>query len=367
MADDFAWGRARFLDEAKTIARLAHAPAVVHVHDFLEANGTAYVVMQLVEGETLAARCRREGRLSPSAIERILHPLLDGLEQVHATGVLHRDIKPENIIIGGDGSPTLVDFGASRVAIAGRTQTLTAVFTPKYAAPEQFTSGQQGPYTDIYAMAATLYVCVSGKEPISAANRMMGGAPMPSAREAAGGEYSYNLLSAIDAGLLLKADDRPQTIRAWREVFSTGKWPNLRDADKTVLHKQSKAPRTVKPIADTVPQLGAGCHWSSPAAAAAVVLVGAAALWWLGRDHVAASPPGLEAQLEAALAKGIPMATPKSVRRWPPHSSRRRRIAPSLLLPKPASFAIPLRGRPAIWRRKRCWRSASRFTTNLAR
>ena len=145
VANDFAWGRGRFLDEAKTIARLAHAPAVVHVHDFLEANGTAYVVMQLVEGETLAARCRREGRLSPSAIDRILHPLLDGLEQVHATGVVHRDIKPENIIIGRDGSPTLVDFGAARVAIADRTQTLTAVFTPNLRAPNNSQRGNRGP------------------------------------------------------------------------------------------------------------------------------------------------------------------------------------------------------------------------------
>ncbi len=89
--------------------------------------------------------------------------------------MLHRDIKPDNIIVAADGSPTLIDFGASRVAIADRTQALTAVYTPRYAAPEQMTSGQQGPYTDIYALAATLYVCVSGKEPLGATHRVLSG------------------------------------------------------------------------------------------------------------------------------------------------------------------------------------------------
>jgi len=103
--------------------------------------------------------------------------------------------------LGRDGSPTLIDFGASRVAIAGRTRPLTAVFTPTFAAPEQFTSGQQGPYTDFYATAATLYACLNGKEPISAANRMMGGASMPSDREAASGEYCRPLDCAAQGPL----------------------------------------------------------------------------------------------------------------------------------------------------------------------
>jgi serine/threonine protein kinase len=101
--------------------------------------------------------------------------------------------------LGRDGSPTLIASGASRVAIAGRTQPLTAVFTPTFAAPEQFTSGQQGPYTDFYATAATLYACLNGKEPISSANRMMGGASMPSDREAARGEYCRPLDCAAHA------------------------------------------------------------------------------------------------------------------------------------------------------------------------
>jgi serine/threonine protein kinase len=307
VADDFAWGRARFLDEAKTLARLARAPAVVRVHDYLEANGTAYVVMELVEGETLAALSRREGRLSQAVLERIIQPLLDGLEQIHAAGILHRDIKPDNIIVARDGSPTLIDFGASRMAIADRTQALTAVYTPRYAAPEQMTSGQQGPYTDIYALAAMLYVCVTGTEPIGATHRVLSGDAMPPARDVAHARYSDNLLRAIDAGLLLKAEERPQTIAAWRAVFASGQWPGLPLADKTIVQPPAQAATTVKSIT------GRGIRPSRKAlvlagAAVAVVLLGGVG-WWLARDHL--SPPGFEAQLESALGKSLPTITPK--------------------------------------------------------
>ena len=118
---------------------------MVRVFDFLEANGTAYIVMELAHGETLASRIETSGRLSPQTIERILYPVLDGLEQVHDVGFLHRDIKPANIILDAMDNPTLIDFGAARVAMAGRTSQMTAIFTaPGYAAREQFTSGKQG-------------------------------------------------------------------------------------------------------------------------------------------------------------------------------------------------------------------------------
>src|SRR5215468_10778087 len=135
-ADQFAWGRERFLDEARTLARLDRTPAIVRVHDFLEENGTAYMVMGLVEGENLNKRLMREGRLTPDAVARLLFPLLDGLEEVHAIGFLHRDIKPANIMVDARGRPTLIDFGAARAAMAGRSTTMTAIFTPGYAAFE---------------------------------------------------------------------------------------------------------------------------------------------------------------------------------------------------------------------------------------
>lgn len=240
VAEDFFHGRRQFLDEAKTIAKLGHVPAVVRVHDFLEANGTGYAVMQLLEGQSLAALLRRERRLRQAAVERLLYPLLDGLEQIHATGFLHRDIKPENIIVAPDGTPTLIDFGASRYAVVDRTQLFTAIFTPAYAALEQFTSERQGPFTDIYALAATLYACVAGEAPLSAAKRMMGGAAMASAQTVGAGTYTPNLLFAIDAGLCLKAEERPQTIVEWRTIFATGAWNGRINEGETIVVAQKK-------------------------------------------------------------------------------------------------------------------------------
>ncbi|HEV3494049.1 MAG TPA: serine/threonine-protein kinase, partial [Reyranella sp.] len=153
-AEDFTWGRERFVAEGRTLASLQDAPAIVRVFDFLEANGTAYIVMQLLHGETLESRLRRTGPLKPADIDRILWPMLDGLEQVHNAGFLHRDIKPANILLDDAGNPTLIDFGASRAAIAGRSTALTAIFTPGYAAAEQMTSAKQGPWTDIYGLSA---------------------------------------------------------------------------------------------------------------------------------------------------------------------------------------------------------------------
>ena len=172
-AQDFAWGRDRFVAEGRTLASLQNAPGIVRVFDFLEANGTAYIVMQLLQGETLESRLKQAGRLAPAAIERILWPLLDGLEQVHNAGFLHRDIKPANILLDAAGNPTLIDFGASRAAMAGRSTALTAIFTPGYAAAEQMTSAKQGPWTDIYGLSATLYHAITGSAPPSAFDRML--------------------------------------------------------------------------------------------------------------------------------------------------------------------------------------------------
>ena len=154
-AADFAWGRDRFIAEGRTLAALHRAPGIVQVHDFLEANGTAYLVMELLRGRTLHEQIERQGPLDAAGLDRILWTLLDGLEQVHAMGFLHRDIKPANILVDGQGHPTLIDFGASRAAVAGRSQAMTAMFTPGYAAVEQFTAATQGPWTDIYGLAAT--------------------------------------------------------------------------------------------------------------------------------------------------------------------------------------------------------------------
>src|SRR5689334_21556194 len=125
LADDFTWGRQRFVEEGRTLATLQRAPAIVRVFDFHKANGSAYIVMELVPGETLEHRLKYAGKLGPADVDRILWPLLEGLEQVHNAGFLHRDIKPANILLDSDGNPTLIDFGASRAAMAGRSTAMT--------------------------------------------------------------------------------------------------------------------------------------------------------------------------------------------------------------------------------------------------
>ena len=121
-AADFAWGRDRFIAEGRTLAAFHRRPGVVQVHDFLEANGTAYLVMELVTRPHPARADRATGAARRRGLDGIFWPLLDGLEQVHAVGFLHRDIKPANILVDANGHPVLIDFGASRAAVAGRSQ-----------------------------------------------------------------------------------------------------------------------------------------------------------------------------------------------------------------------------------------------------
>ncbi len=246
-AAEFVWGRERFLEEARTLAKLANAPSIVRVFDFLEDNGTAYTVMALAHGETLEQRLKREGHLPPAGVEHLLQPLLDGLEQVHAIGFLHRDIKPANIIVDERGAPTLIDFGASRSAVATRTGAMTAIFTPGYAAAEQFTSARQGPWTDIYGVSATIYHAVTGTVPPSAFDRMLEDTYQPLSRMQLSG-FPPDLLRGIDAGMAVRVSDRPQSIAGWRRIFSrSGSAPS--DAVTAVLADARPAPLEPAPWA----------------------------------------------------------------------------------------------------------------------
>ncbi|MCA0305386.1 MAG: protein kinase [Proteobacteria bacterium] len=250
MADDFGWGRDRFVTEGRTLATLHRVPAIVQVFDYLETNGTAYIVMELLSGQTLEDRITQEGRLKADEVDRILWPLLDGLEQVHAAGFLHRDIKPANILLDASGHPTLIDFGASRAAMAGRSTALTAIFTPGYAAAEQMTSAKQGPWTDIYGLAATLYHAIAGKTPPSAFDRMLDDSYEPLSQLKPAG-FSPGVLAGIDAGLEVVASDRPQSIAGWRPILGMTAAPA---ADATVvLGKQPTVTETARPPVAAAP------------------------------------------------------------------------------------------------------------------
>jgi hypothetical protein len=298
-AEQFAWGRERFLDEARTLERLDHAPAVVRVLDFLEANGTAYMVMALVEGESLNKRLMREQRLAPEVIERLLFPLLDGLDQVHAAGFLHRDIKPANIMVDSHDRPTLIDFGASRAAMAERSTTLTAIFSPGYAAAEQFISGKQGPWTDIYGLAATLYHAITERIPPSAIERMMQDVYQPLSDQRPSG-YTPGILAAIDDAMAVRAEDRPQSIAEWRQMLRFEGRQTTQIARKLGL--VARAARRTRRGGITIKGRALG----AAVASALVLLAGSGYLAWMANAPTTVSTAALSLsteQLEQALAE----------------------------------------------------------------
>lgn len=228
-AEDFAWGRERFLDEARALARFRH-PHIVPVLRYFEANGTAYTVMEFEDGRSVAELLREPGRrLPPDDVRRLADGLLSGLAAVHAQNFLHRDIKPSNVIIRRDSVPILIDFGAARLAVSGRTQTLTSVLTPQYAPIEQYAvDGRQGPWSDIYSAAAVLHHAIVGRPPPEAAARV-GNDPYRPLVESEAGRFDPALLAAIDRALAFAADERPQSVAEWRGLFGTS-LPSARDA-----------------------------------------------------------------------------------------------------------------------------------------
>jgi hypothetical protein len=302
-AEDFAWGRDRFIAEGRTLAALHHVPGIVLVHDFLEANGTAYLVMELLAGRTLQEQVERQGPLDAERIDKILWSLLDGLEQVHSAGFLHRDIKPANILLDGQGRPTLIDFGASRAAVAGRSQAMTAVFTPGYAAAEQMTSAKQGPWTDIYGLSATLYHAITGQTPPSAFDRMLDDTYQPLGKKALPG-FALGLLAGIDAGLAVRANDRPQSIADWRPIL--GQFA-ARAGDATVVLIPPSAvppPAGVGSVAEKAaapPRKRGIGRWIGAAAAAIVVLAGG--YYALVGDKRAAAPQVAAVAVPSAVDK----------------------------------------------------------------
>jgi len=238
LAEDFIWGRERFLEEARILATLEGVPSIVRVYDYLEANGTAYMVMGLARGETLDQRLKRDKQLAPAIVERMLERLLGGLEEVHKAGFLHRDVKPANIILDAKDNPTLIDFGASRAAMADRTAAMTAIFTPRYAAAEQLTSDKQGPWTDIYSISATLYHSITGRPPPSSLERALNDSYVPLTRLLPQG-FSPGTLHGIDAGLAVRPKERPQSIAQWRDILSSREGSA---ADSTVFVRSKPSP-----------------------------------------------------------------------------------------------------------------------------
>ena len=211
-------GRESFLSEARTLASFRH-PHIVRVARFFEANKTAYMVLEYERGESLKSWRRHRAQLviPEATLASLLAPLLDGLALVHASGYLHRDIKPDNIYVrDDDGSLVLLDFGAAKQTSTERSQ-LGAMITPGYAPLEQYASAiPQGPWTDIYALGATLFWLLTGQRPMEAPERMAEPDPLPRAEVICRGRYSAEFLRAIDWMLKVRPDQRPENLQELR-------------------------------------------------------------------------------------------------------------------------------------------------------
>ncbi len=221
-ATTFALGLKSFVNEARLLAQFNH-PSLVKVHRFWEAHNTAYMVMPYYRGRTLRhVRASMSEPPGDVACRHVLRALMSALDVLHREDVFHRDIAPDNILLCDDSTPVLLDFGAARKVIGEGNQALTSILKPHYAPLEQYAdqrSLRQGPWTDLYALGATLYYFVTGEEPIAAASRAVHDDQPRLSEYAEHGDLSPLVASVIDWMLALKPMHRPQSVQAVRDAL----------------------------------------------------------------------------------------------------------------------------------------------------
>ena len=281
---NFDAGLARFVEEAHMQARIRH-PVLVRTHRSLRANGTAYMVMDYVEGTTLSAELARRGTLPEQTLLAIVHPILNALEKVHDIGFVHQDIRPGQIILRADGSPVLLELGlgrrtlgAARQAFAGKATEIGLVSPAAgYAALEQYSHRSRlGPWTDIYALGAVLYHCACGHPPPDAPGRIIQDEYEPVGR-AAKGSYGERTLAAIESALAMSAAARPRSIAAWRTKF-TGTAGGGRPGSAAHPRRLAARGGARPPGGSSRAAQGRGSRWLIPALGAVAIVVG---LTWL--------------------------------------------------------------------------------------
>ncbi len=306
--DDYQYGLERFLDEARHLAKFQH-PNIVRVSNFINTNGTVYFVMDYAEGEDLGDWLKKHEILNEDIILKIVTPILEGLAEVHKAGLLHRDIKPGNIFMRKQGGPMLIDFGAARQALGEHSKSISAIISQGYAPPEQYTTrGKQGPFTDLYAIGATLYKLITGKVPLESADRAHDvhegeDDPMIPSLEAGKGKVGDWLLQLTDQMLKISAKDRPQNAEAVLAaiknkttadvaVDSSAQPSPKQDDNKTRVVRSSdrfaKQSKTAPVGADSSAQSSKG---KAPIIAAAVIAIASIAGggWWFSQNMMHAT------------------------------------------------------------------------------
>jgi len=351
--DDFRWGLERFLDEARTLARFRHAN-LVPVLRFFEAHGTAYMVMEYERGDTLAQLIAElEEAYDENSARALLMPLLDGLATVHEAGFLHRDIKPANIVMRPGGVPVLIDFGAARQAVGSRSRSLTNIVTPRYAPLEQYGVDQgQGPWSDIYGLAAVMHTALTGEPPPDAVSRVPDDRYRRLAERRLPG-FKPGFLAALDWGLEIFAKDRPQSIAEWRMALDGQiAAPLPRSALTRRIEPDAPVPRLSEatPIERPAPIPSTSStapvpRWALPAAIVALAIVGGAAYFATrppAADIIAAKPE------PTVTTQPAPVAPPVA---QPPAASNRQstanRPAPRPEIAKPETVKPDAKPDPA--------------------
>ena len=218
----FRYGMKCFFEEGRALARISH-PNVVRVLNFFRANETVYMVMHYERGRTLQEHIQRhKGEIRESFIRTIFARLLNGLREVHTHKLLHLDIKPSNIYLRNDGQPVLIDFGAARQTLSADMPLLKPMYTPGFAAPEQYNNVRRellGPWTDIYSVGASMYACMAAAAPQAADQRLEHDQLVPAVRRWPD-KYSRQLLETVDWCMRLNYLERPQSVFALQKALA---------------------------------------------------------------------------------------------------------------------------------------------------
>ncbi|SDY48489.1 Serine/threonine protein kinase [Collimonas sp. OK242] len=342
--ETFTIGLKSFIKEARLLAQFDH-PALTKVYRFWEQNNTAYMAMRYYEGRTLKSVVQNSpAQVTEAWLKSMLKPMLEALDAMYRVQILHRDISPDNIMIQKNGEAVLLDFGAARQIIGDMTHSLTVILKPGYAPIEQYADDammKQGPWTDIYSLSAVIYFAIVKTAPPTSVARMIKDPiePLQDGQEGKyGGGFSKEFLAAIDKGLAVKPDERPQSIEEFRKLLDLELSVPMpmpdNDTDSPIAfrapgRKPGEAPvvasgkrrrnRSAAPQARLLDKPLRAPGWSL---VAAVTVLGLGAFLWLKPARL---PPQLPTSAAAVAAARVP-ATPA-------------KVAPAVLTaaPKPAN------------------------------
>jgi serine/threonine protein kinase len=365
---DFESGKRSFINEARMLARFKHA-ALIEVFRFWEQNGTAYMATPFYEGKTLKEKLqsKQPEKVDQAYLLKILHPIFDALEVMHAEQVFHRDISPDNIMVLPDGRPVLLDLGAARKVLQEGSQALTVMVKPGYAPIEQYADDatvKQGPWTDIYALGAVINHAITGKAPPPAASRLLKDS-RANLRDSEIIGFTHEFLAATDAALRVRPEDRPQSISEFRKLLvgelslpatSTGNEivaknvladteltsQEIADSDRTIVVPRTITKSMLASESNNAVEIGVKSQEverpkkiaSFKVAAVMVVLASLLGIYWF-----VAMPEKKEAPLPTAAPASAPVPTPEVIK--PAEVPKAAPVSPPTIADNPLPATVP--------------------------